>query len=483
MRVRRSLVTRILLCLTLLLATCAGLHTPRAARAQEYASTLQVYAPTGSVKISPDLLPRAGTAQTQRDADNATTQGVAERVGVIIQTQGRLSASLEDFIAQQGGRVLSRFGSFNATAVDLPADAVSSLADFPEVRYISKDRPARLLGHVSLTTGADAVRSQSGAGGSYTLDGSGVGIAVLDSSISHSHASLKDENGNSRVVADVDFTGEGIPAEDPYGHGTHVAALAAGNGSVAGGAYTGIAAGANIINLRVLDSGGLGTTSGLLAALDWVMNNRQQYNIRVVNMSLGTAAVDSYRNDPLCLAVRRLVDAGVVVVVAAGNEGKNAAGQKLYGMIHCPGNEPSAITVGAANTFGTDARDDDGVATYSSRGPTRSSWTDELGLKHYDGLMKPDLVAPGNKIIEAKAVNNLLAAQNPQLAANVSPVAVRDQMYLNGTSMASPVVAGAAALILQANPSLTPNMVKAILEYTAQPLANFNTLEQGAGEG
>src|SRR5207302_2422746 len=222
--------------------------------------------------------------------------------------------------------------------------------------------------------------------------------------------------------------------------------------------------------------------SGTLAALDWVMTNRATYNIRVLNMSLGTAAIDSYKNDPICRAVRRLVDAGIVVAAAAGNNGKNVAGQKVYGMIHCPGNEPSAITVGAANTFGTDSRNDDGVATYSSRGPTRSSWTDTLGVKHYDGLMKPDLVAPGNKIIEAESPNNLLVTQNPQLNANVSPVGARDQMYLNGTSMSSPVVAGAAALLLQANPTLTPNMVKAMLEYTAQPLSGFNMLEQGAGE-
>src|SRR5437870_13120539 len=120
------------------------------------------------------------------------------------------------------------------------------------------------------------------------------------------------------------------------------------------------------------------------------MATKATYNIRVVNMSLGTPAVDSYRNDPICIAVRRLVDSGMVVVVAAGNNGKNAAGQKVYGMIHSPGIEPSAITVGASNTFGTDARNDDGVASYSSRGPTRSSWTDTDGLQHYDGLMKPD---------------------------------------------------------------------------------------------
>ncbi|HEX8335377.1 MAG TPA: S8 family serine peptidase, partial [Pyrinomonadaceae bacterium] len=143
---------------------------------------------------------------------------------------------------------------------------------------------------------------------------------------------------------------------------------------------------------------------------------------------------------------------------------------------------PSVITVGAANTFGTDARNDDAVTTYSSRGPTRSYWTDALGGRHYDNLVKPDLVAPGNKIIEAQSAGNALVTQNPTLDANVSGSVARDQMYLSGSSMATPVVAGAAALMLQANPSLTPNLVKALLMYSAQQLPGFNTFEQGAGE-
>jgi len=105
-------------------------------------------------------------------------------------------------------------------------------------------------------------------------------------------------------------------------------------------------------------------------------------------MSLGVSAVSSYKNDPICLAARKLVDAGVVVVAAAGNNGKNGAGQKIYGEIHSPGIEPSVITVGAVNTFGTDNRADDTIATYSSRGPTRSYWTDVNGTKHFDNLVQ-----------------------------------------------------------------------------------------------
>ena len=123
-----------------------------------------------------------------------------------------------------------------------------------------------------------------------------------------------------------------------------------------------------------------------------------------------------------------------------------------------------------------------GVASYSSRGPTRSYRTDAYGVRHYDNLVKPDLVAPGNKIVDAQSAGNLLVAQNPSLDANVTGDSRREQMYLSGTSMATPVVSGAAAMLLQANPSLTPNLVKAILMYTAQPLAGFNTLEQGTGQ-
>jgi subtilisin family serine protease len=314
-------------------------------------------------------------------------------------------------------------------------------------------------------------------------DGTGVGIVVLDSGIDPNHLAFKDGSNASRIVYKQDFTGEGR-TDDPYGHGTHVASLAAGNGTVSGGAYKGIAPNARIINLRVLNAQGRGTVSTLLAALEWVLANRNNaaYNIKVVNMSLGTAAIDSYENDPLCRAARALVDAGVVVVAAAGNEGKDSLGNKLYGQIHSPGNDPSVITVGAANTFGTDARTDDGVASYSSRGPTRSFWTDSHGVKHYDNLIKPDLVAPGNKLIAAEGVGNLLVTQNPHLDAGVSPAEQKKMMYLSGTSMATPVAAGAAALLLQANPQLTPNLVKMILMYTAQPLAGFNQFEQGAGQ-
>ena len=301
---------------------------------------------------------------------------------------------------------------------------------------------------------------------------------MLDSGIDSKHKSFAT---TGKIKFSKDFTGENR-TDDPWGHGTHVAAIAAGDGAPTGGAYEGIAPAANLVNLRVLNSQGIGRVSGVLAALDWLIANKNTYNVRVVNMSLGTPAINSYEDDPICNAVRKLVNAGVVVVAAAGNNGKDANGRKIYGAIHCPGNEPSAITVGASNSFGTDPRNEDSVTSYSSRGPTRSYSVDSYGLVHYDNLIKPDLVAPGNKIIAAQAVGNGLVKKYPELETNKYSTTNMKLMYLSGTSMSAPMVAGAAALLLEANSSLTPNMVKMLLMYTAQPLAGSNTLEQGAGQ-
>ena len=427
-------------------------------------------------KVSPDLaaLIRSGRGLSRANLIIHFADGESQAIG-------------DSLLLGFGAKVKQRLNKLNARVVELPLPAVEALARRDEVRYISPDRPLSTLGHLSSTTGTDAVRTQTTTSldGLITtttvFDGSGIGIAIIDSGIDSSHIEFRNQIGLSRVIASRDFTGEN-QTKDLYGHGTHVASIAAGNGEMSNGAYLGIAPNANLINLRILDSHGVGSTGNLLAALDWVMTYRSVYNIRVINMSVGTPAIDSYINDPLCQAVRRVTDAGIVVVAAAGNSGKNSSGQKVYGQIHSPGNEPSAITVGAANSFGTDARIDDAVTTYSSRGPTRSYWTDASGLKHNDNLLKPDLIAPGNKVVGAAAQNNYLLTIHPELNANVSTVSDRQMMYLSGSSMATPVAAGTAALLLQATPTLTPSLVKAILMYTAQPLPNWNILEQGAGE-
>ncbi|HWX42240.1 MAG TPA: S8 family peptidase [Blastocatellia bacterium] len=407
-------------------------------------------------------------------------------IPVIVQTVGFPSNALLSAIGVSKGAVHRVYRNINALHAHLPPEAVVSLVPRTDIKYMSFDRPNTLTGHVETTTGTDQIRTVAGYAG--TLDGSGIGIAILDSGIAPNHHSFLATNSAtesgapSRIIASVDFTGEGR-TDDPYGHGTHCASIAAGNAHVDQGGYTGIARNADIVNVRVLDSNGSGSSSAVIAGVDWCITNKATYNIRVMSMSLGAPAVDSYVNDPVCQAVGRAVSAGIVVVAAAGNSGKDAYGNKLFGAIHSPGCSPAVITVGAANTFGTDRRDDDSVTSYSSRGPTRGSYTDGAGVQHFDNLIKPDLIAPGNKIIDAASPGNYLLTNNPNLNADQTPAATgHTTMYMSGTSMATPVVAGAAALILQMNPSLSPNLVKAVLEYTAQPLSGFTTVEQGAGE-
>jgi subtilisin family serine protease len=411
-----------------------------------------------------------------RDAVQISPNGL---VPVIITTSSKPTAGLWGLIMSHTGSYQS-FNRLSVIAVKLPGFVVAALSLRSDVVHVSLDRPTNMTGHLETTSGAAEVRNY-GPPGTVQLDGSGIGIAILDSGIDSSHHSFGAPGQPCRVIANIDFTGEGT-TQDLYGHGTHVASIAAGSDHVAAGAYTGIAPGANLINVRVLGAQGQGSASATIAGIDWCITNKSVYNIKVMNLSLGTTAVEDAADDPICQAVQQAVNAGIVVCAAAGNEGKDAYGNEVYGGVHSPGICPYAITVGAANTYQTDARFDDGVDTYSSRGPTRGYYTDIAGVKHYDNLIKPDLVAPGNKIIDAEAAGNYLVTSNPAMDAGVSSFAPHKMMRMSGTSMATPAVAGAVALMLEENPALTPNLIKAILEYTAQPLVGFNNLEQGAGE-
>jgi len=294
----------------------------------------------------------------------------------------------------------------------------------------------------------------------YHVDGGGVRVAVVDSGV-QPHADLP----ASRIAAFVDFVnGRQLPYND-YGHGTHVAGIIAGSGRSSAGRFTGAAPGSEIVALKVLDAEGTGQTSTVLAALDWVEDNAAAYRIRVVNLSIGHPVHEAAADDPLVAMVERLSRRGIVVVASAGNLGfDTASGATVYQSITSPGNAPSATTVGAAHTHGSDARSDDTVAPFSSHGPTA-----------FDGLAKPDLVAPGQAVVSLAAGGSTLHASYPQF--EVEPGYFR----LNGTSMAAPVVAGAAALMLDGNPALTAHTEKAVLQFTAQALPGIDALTQGAG--
>ena len=258
--------------------------------------------------------------------------------------------------------------------------------------------------------------------------------------------------------------------DDTFGHGTHVAGLIGGNGTESTGKnffhqFLGIAPNVNLINLRVLDGNGQGTDTSVVQAIETAISLKSKYNIRVINLSLGRPIFESYALDPLCQAVEQAWKAGIVVVVAAGNNGRDLAlNTEGYGTIEAPGNDPYALTVGAARTNGTAATNDDAMASYSSKGPT-----------FLDQIAKPDLVAPGNLVTSLLADKATVQANNPSFytplgfyqsggdPANPSS----DYMPLSGTSMATGVASGAVALLLNSNPALTPDAVKALLMRSA----------------
>src|SRR5215213_3444337 len=242
-------------------------------------------------------------------------------VRVIIQTKGRPSLDQDTAVAKAGGSKRGSYEALNALVADVPASSLSSLAARDDIAYISPDRAVKSQGNFTTeTTGASLV--QAGAAGAPGLSGKGITIAVLDSGISAKHPDFN-QNGKSRILTAVDFTGSARTG-DSFGHGTGVASVAAGNGAAStgyAGNYAGIAPGANLVDVRVLDEKGAARTSTVLAAINWVITNSARYQIRIINMSLGTPVRESYKQDPLCQAVERAVRAGIVVVASAGNYG------------------------------------------------------------------------------------------------------------------------------------------------------------------
>ena len=329
--------------------------------------------------------------------------------------------------------------------------------------------------------------------------GKGVSIAILDTGVAP-HPDIKD-----KIVAFKDFVNGRDEAYDDNGHGSHVAGDAAGTGEISGGKYKGTAPDANIVGVKVLRSNGSAKVSDIIEGMDWVIKNRDKYNIRVINMSLGIPS-SSFRDNLIHKAVERATKAGIVVVAAAGNEGP-----KMGTIGSAPGNSPLALTVGALDDKNTPEKDDDTIASFSSMGPTA------------DGLMKPDIVAPGVDIISlnikgsqtdkiAKAVDYLNKLDdeklkdlpeglyeglglNPDTIMEKSPAEIRKYLnihlpkfkYINeyyvsmpGSSMSAPLTAGVIADMLEVNPTLSPDQVKDILKKTADDMGE-KRIAQGAG--
>ena len=402
-------------------------------------------------------------------------------------------------------RVIVQAASLEEATATLDADQQDRVAATPNITRVHADLDTTVAGTTSITDGTTGTTGDTTSttgttgdtGGNWRIDGleenhllntlgledepwdgTGVNVAVIDSGVGAFH--------ETPFYGQWDFIDGSNPsfnqwetASDPYGHGTHVAGLIANNGWQSGGLYRGVAPNINrLYSLRVLNDRGAGYTSDVIRALDWVLANQRRAEVDVINLSLGHPILESADSAPLVQAVEAAVRAGIVVVVSAGNYGYNRdTGEVGYAGIASPGNAPSAITAGAIDTFLTDTRRDDVVARYSSRGPT---W--------YDGYAKPDVVAPGSSLTSTTSYTSAILQENPQLEVEKEEVRGVPHLKLSGTSMAAAVTTGVVAQMIHAQrktfgrgTSLTPNAVKAMLQYAALDLSDYDVLTQGAG--
>jgi serine protease AprX len=442
--------------------------------------------------------------------ERAASAPSSETTSVIVRVKGdQLPAEFKKF-ARPG-----RLPIVNGYVLDVPNAQLQTIAQNASTIFASHNATVHAFNfRTGVQSGAFFARRMLG------FAGAGVAVATLDSGIapvddfntSDGHGRMP---GPSRVAHFEDFIRNAVTGKpecatpcDPHGHGTHVAGTIAGNGFDSFGEKSGMAPEASIVALRVLGKDGTGTVSGVLQAIQWLLDHGQSYNVRVVNMSFGTAPrgalpdsdplrslLDPLKGDPLAIATKALVDNGFFVVAAAGNVGQVSCTSPwiktpkpdpktgkcdVWGGITAPGTYPWVFTAGASSSMGTFTRRDDRRASFSSRGPA-------FPLQN----AKPDLLAGGVGVESTAAPNSALYASHPEwLLLGPIPIAggAFPYMALSGTSQAAAVVSGVAAQMLQANPRLTPNLLKAILEYTAQDCSDpnqhcigYKPLEQGAG--
>src|SRR3954469_8298423 len=390
----------------------------------------------------------------------SSSSGPARMSSVIV--EGPRSA--QDFVKSVGGRIthdLPIIGGFSARG---PANDLPLLSRLPGVSGVMPDLPT----HVQSTPGpynnlpsvykkvtGGVALSNTGA------NGQGVTVALIDTGVT----SLPDIAGAMQSVSDpltllqhdcVNLTSEPT-CDDSYGHGTFMAGIIAGSGAASNGKYVGMAPRAKVISLKISGASGASDVSTIIAAIQWVVQNKVTYNIRALNLSLGTDSTQSYTIDPLDYSVEKAWQAGVVVNVAASNRGPAA------GTISKPADDPFVGTVGAIDDKGTNGLNDDVLPNFTGRGPTAA-----------DNLAKPDVVAPGGHIVSLAAPGAAITTQFPSTM-------TAPYRRGSGTSMATAVVTGLVAQMISANPTLSPDRVKFMLTRTAHPDASTDRMAVGSG--
>ena len=367
-----------------------------------------------------------------------------------------IDASLaSSLVSSVGGQVVEPLDAANAVLANLTPLEVTLLQVVPGV-VLTPDITVAVQG---MQTGpahspSDVFTKETGAQHLWNQgdNGSGVNVAVLDTGI----APLPDFA--ARLVGGVDLSGGNNPFSDTYGHGTFDAGLIAGNGASSNGAYTGEAPGAGLVSVKVAGSSGQTDLATVIAGVGWTIANRASMHISVLNMSLGYLPIASTAIDPLDIAVEHAWQQGIAVVASSGNSGP------WNGTVLSPGDDPLVITVGALDDMGTASTSDDTMAPFSSAGPTNP-----------DGWLKPDLVASGRSVVSLRTPGSTIDTQNP--SARIGSA----NFVGSGTSFSAAITSGAAALVLSADPGLSPNQLKADLLGTTNLGPIGNPLVDGHG--
>jgi subtilisin family serine protease len=386
-------------------------------------------------------------------------------------------------VRRVGGVIKANLEIIRAVGASLDSRELAALSDEPVAGL-------RIYDDATVTkSGSEALPetyypTESGASSLHQggVTGRGVTVAVLDTGLWHEKGPLQkaSDGRDPRVLAqyDVILARENpgayqLPPTETYsrdiddrnGHGTHVSSIIASSGVATTGRYQGVAPGVNLVSVRVLDNEGAGRYSDVIQGIQWVVSNRTRYSIRVMNLSLSGLPQSHYWEDPLNQAVMSAWKTGIVVVAAAGNRGADAM------TIGVPGNVPYVITVGAiTDNYHPNQVSEYRLASFSSAGPT------------FEGFIKPEVVAMGGHIRAYAPNDGTLAQKFPQWVDNRYP-----DITMSGTSQAAAVTSGVVALMLEANPSLTPDNVKCRLMSSADPAVRpdgrlaYTVFQQGAG--
>jgi serine protease AprX len=386
-------------------------------------------------------------------------------------------------VVKCGGHVTDEIGIINAVVADVPQPNLARLARMEGIMSVMSDRAVKSVGDTLNSLGARRADTTTfdyakvvGADQVWATGnlGQGVTVAMLDTGIDPTFLSLRaaPRVWQDRYLAYYDAVKNKTyesprllkSPRDPNGHGTHVAGII-GNSDKVGGHYVGIAPGVNFVSVRVLDETGMGTYADVLRGLNWVVEHKDEYNIRVLNMSMYATPVAPYWVDPYNLAVMAAWKAGIVVIASAGNDGPEPMS------IGVPANTPYIITVGAfTDNYTPTDFGDDYIPEFSAAGPT------------LDAFVKPDVIAPGAHMSSLMRSSAYLARQYPENRIHGT------YFKMSGTSMSAAIVSGITALMLHDQPTLTPDEVKYRLSMTARPQFSeatgemaYSIWQQGAG--